>query len=190
MIKTVRDAASLHIPQMTHCARCRADAVGLVGEKTDEKFLQEIKACSQLKPEKKFEIKPPSKEKPYIACASHEGVLVNQHLGEAEKFWVFGEDNKGIKLVDVRKAPSTGNGENRWEELCQSLSDCSYVLVNGVGGNPRKILEKNGLSYHVVEGVIDNVVGSIYQNKSISHLIKREMTKCGDGCSGGSVGCG
>lgn len=189
MVKTVRDAASLHIPQMSHCARCRADDVGLIGEKTNFKFLDEIKKCAAIKIDKNS-IAPPTKEKPNIACASNEGLLVNQHLGEADKFWIFGEDKEGIKLLDVREAPSSGSGKHRWDELCNTLSDCSYILVNGVGGNPRAILEKKGLKYHVVEGVIDNLVGSIYQNKSINHLLKRDMTKCGASCSGSAVGCG
>ena len=189
MTNNVRKLSSEHIKQMSHCARCRADAVGLIGEATDKQFMDEIKSCSKLDLSTP-EILPPAKEKPYIACASQEGVLINQHLGESDRFWVYARDGRKIKLVDIRKAPAAGSGTKRWEDLCEVLSDCSYLLVSGAGGNPRAILERKGLKYHVVEGVIHNVVSSIYEGESINHFIKTSMTKCGEGCSGGAVGCG
>ena len=190
MTKNVRKESGQYMKQMTHCARCRADAVGLLG-KDNVKFLDDIKTCSTLiidRSDKK--IAPPSKERPFIACASREGALINQHLGETDKFWIYKDSNGEAELVDIRRAPDTGSGLKRWEELCNILSDCSYLLTSGVGGNPRTILERSGLKYHVLEGVISNVVSSIYRGESINHLIKRSMTKCGEACSGGGGGCG
>jgi nitrogen fixation protein NifB len=72
------------LPQMTHCARCRADAVGYVGENmtTDQHDALKHYANSSLNPVE-------DDARPFVAVATMEGVLVNQHLGEAERFLVY-----------------------------------------------------------------------------------------------------
>jgi nitrogen fixation protein NifB len=189
MVKKVKSESKKYLPQMSHCARCRADDVGLIGERTGMEFLEQLRSCSRAKPvEEKMDI--PTEEKPFIACTTREGVLINQHLGEAEKLWIYGKENGDIKLVDVRDTPQAGTGNNRWEKICDVLSDCSYLLVNGIGGNPRKVFDNRGLKYRVVEGLVENVIGSIYNKENINHLIKRKMARCGESCSGSAMGCG
>src|ERR1035437_4061688 len=81
MIFKVRTLAQEHIKMMTHCSRCRADAAGLLGQDFKGAFgvLQEF-ASKPIKP---------NEERPYVAVATYEGMLVNMHLGEADKLYVF-----------------------------------------------------------------------------------------------------
>ena len=51
--------------------------------------------------------------RPYVAVASLEGVLVNQHLGEACQVLVYGEKQGRIGLVDTRQTPELGGGTAR-----------------------------------------------------------------------------
>ena len=66
---------------MEHCTRCRADAVGLLGEPEQQP--------GGLDAGLRERIAGPESERPYVAVASMEGILVNQHLGEATRLWIF-----------------------------------------------------------------------------------------------------
>ncbi len=76
MMKT-RNEAEKHLPQMRHCTRCRADAVGLLDDDKTDEMRGCLSACSKLP-------KHAEAKRPYVAVATLEGVLVNQHLGEAQ----------------------------------------------------------------------------------------------------------
>ncbi|MDR0624665.1 MAG: radical SAM protein, partial [Treponema sp.] len=80
-IRAQRILAGKHIPQMAHCARCRADAAGLIGEENSGR-LQKLLAESAV-------VKA-TKEKPYVAAVSMEGLFVNRHLGDAPGIWIYG----------------------------------------------------------------------------------------------------
>ena len=51
-----------------------------------------------------------SAERPYVAVASMEGLLVNQHLGEAASVWVFGKKDGRAELIERRSTPAPGAG--------------------------------------------------------------------------------
>ena len=70
----LRKEAIVFIKQMTHCKRCRADAVGLLGNDQSASLCGTLRACASLKP---VEAKM---DRPYVAVATREGMLINQHL--------------------------------------------------------------------------------------------------------------
>jgi nitrogen fixation protein NifB len=183
MIWKIRKAASQHIPQMSHCARCRADAVGLLGDNTIPDL-------------KNIPINPPisapvSPSRPYLAVTSREGMLINQHLGEAEQVYVYGQAPQGgMELVSVRATPPRGSGDLRWQQLAEILGDCHSLLVNGVGPSPKKALDESGLQVLEVEGLISDAFYAIEAGRSLSHLFKREAFACGTSCEGTGGGCG
>ena len=81
LIQKVRTQASMYLPQMEHCSRCRSDAVGLPGEDRSGEFVDELRRASSTLV---FD-----DSRPCVAVASWEGMLINQHLGEAQQFWIF-----------------------------------------------------------------------------------------------------
>ena len=183
-VAEIRKKASKHIKQMNHCTRCRADAVGLLDEDT---FLDEDINSDIMLPESE---KITSTERPYIAVASMEGVLVNQHLGEADKLLIYKSENGTTVLVEKRDTPSPGGGIERWKQLGVMLKDCNSLLVNGIGINPEQVLTESGLKIFVLDGVIDEAVKRVMDGTDISHLIKRKKFVCGAECAGNSAGCG
>ncbi len=195
MIASVRKAAAEHIPQMHHCTRCRADAVGMLGEKMNEKLMTALKRCETTEPQPKNLIPitaaaPATAGRPNVAVASMEGVLVNQHLGEACQLFIYGKENGGISLLETRETPEPGGGNGRWETLADTIGDCGTLLVSGIGPKPRSVLEKKGIQVMEIEGLIDDAVQSIYSGGSLRHMSKRTMTACGAQCTGGGMGCG
>ncbi|MBM9616816.1 nitrogenase cofactor biosynthesis protein NifB [Desulfobulbus rhabdoformis] len=185
MMNRVRKEAEEYVPQMRHCARCRADAVGLLDNDKTEEFRGCLSSCSQLP-------KPKETVRPYVAVATLEGVLVNQHLGEATRFQIWGEDGQGgYQVVEERPAPATGGGSQRWHNISRLLSDCRAVLVNDLGDSPKEILKKKGVQPVTMAGFIERGLEAVYTGRGLSQLQGR-MRKCSSkgACAGGGNGCG
>ena len=82
----IRKKAARYLPQMLHCKRCRADAVGILGENNSAEIMDKLRECAEL-PEISDETRP------YVAVASLEGVLVNQKLGKAKELLIYGKED-------------------------------------------------------------------------------------------------
>ena len=186
-VNAIRDAAGQHVKQMRHCKRCRADAVGMLGEMPPEELMTTLRNCQHL------EVLEPKGQKvshrPYVAVASLEGVLVNQHMGEAFQVMIYGEKEGRIGLMEVRQTPDPGTGNARWQELATTLSDCRALLVSGVGKHPKEALTKSGITVFECEGVIDEAVRIVFAGESLSHMAVRQPFACGSGCGGNAMGC-
>ena len=187
-VEAIRAASAVHVKQMRHCTRCRADAVGLLGEPADAEMTDTLKACQRLDVSKPWakRVSP----RPCVAVASMEGVLVNQHLGEAEKLLVYGEREGRIELIEARSVPAKGGGMQRWEQMAETLSDCSTLLVSGVGSNPQQVLSAAGIEVLEIEGLIDEALRAVFGGERLNHMVKRSLKACGAGCGGNGLGCG
>lgn len=181
MIHTAREMAGAHLPQMTHCQRCRADACGLLAEGTTQETLEMIQDAANAP------IKP-TEDRPYVAVASREGLLVNQHLGEAELLTIYAEQDGAFNEIETRVTPYPGGGDERWVGLAELTADCRVLLVSGVGPRPTRILEQSGLKVVVMEGLIDEALAHIQSGSEIRSPIRK--SRCGDKCSGDGGGCG
>jgi len=184
IVLPLRKEAKQYMDQMTHCKRCRADAVGLLSEDRSVALCGTLKACSELKP---LEVNVP---RPHVAVATREGILVNQHLGEAKSFQIWGEsDTGGYRFIEEREAPRSGCGPQRWAELAEVLKDCRAVLCAAIGETPRLTLEESGVDAHVVDGFIEDALRFVYEGGDMNAL-KVRRTGLGGGCAGGGGGCG
>tara|TARA_B100000683_G_scaffold248587_1_gene261948 strand:+ start:510 stop:1778 length:1269 start_codon:yes stop_codon:yes gene_type:complete len=180
----LRKEAGEYIEQMTHCKRCRADAVGLLNEDKSTALCGTLQACSKLKP---LEVEM---ARPYVAVATREGMLVNQHLGEAGSFQIWGESDAGtFRMVEERQAPKSGCGPQRWADLANTLSDCRVVLCAAIGETPKMLLEEHGVKSYVVDGFIEDALRFVYEGGDINAL-KVRRSDIGSACSGGGGGCG
>jgi len=181
----IRSQAEEMIPQMKHCTRCRADAVGLLGHDCSHEFRDALVKCSAGCGS--------DKEKPYVAVATLEGALVNLHLGEAHEFQVWGQSDSAFRLVEVRSAPEPGTGPARWVELARLLSDCRAVLVEALGETPKRILREHGVVPVEMSGLIEMGLAAVYNGFDLGPLKgRRKNAGCSSaaGCSGDGGGCG
>ncbi|HSH12268.1 MAG TPA: NifB/NifX family molybdenum-iron cluster-binding protein, partial [Desulfurivibrionaceae bacterium] len=179
----IRAKAEKYLPQMRHCTRCRADAVGLLGEDRTEEFRGCLSACATLPKVASGD------ERPYVAVATQEGVLVNQHLGEAERFQIWARNGANFRLVEERATPESGGGIRRWLRMGKLLGDCRAVLVSGIGDKPREILIKTGVQPVEMNGFIEAGLTAVYDDKKVEQLKARKVKCAGGGCSGGGSGC-
>ena len=181
MMEKVRTESGKYVNQMLHCTRCRADAVGLLGKDMteDDHALLRASAEGPLNP---------GENRPYVAVASMEGLLVNQHLGEAASLSIFEYNNGTMNLIEQRDTPPRGGGDERWKQLAEVLKDCKAVLTNGAGQSPQKILQSNGLKTIIVEGLIEDNLAALYKGQVLKSPVRQ--FKCGANCSGDGTGCG
>lgn len=116
----------------------------------------------------------PSKERPNVAVVSSNGIEVNQHLGQAGKFLIYGPREDGLAcLLEARNAPQAGQGVNRWQEVAAILSDCFILLTASAGETPRRVLAEAGLKLHIaednIEGFVDVLYGGGKKGKKMRH---------------------
>ncbi len=197
LVQTTRINASKWLPQMTHCSRCRADAAGLIGQESAYDVLSEIRKFQQMgkdqipRAELTIESEANKPERPYIAVASREDMLVNLHLGEANRISIFEEtDGIGWQLLEHRLTPPAGYGDKRWEVLGSSLADCQALFVASVGQRPVEVLKDYGLPVFKVEGLITDICEAYSKQKSMERYYRNEGHACGIACSGTGAGCG
>ncbi len=179
MVEAIQKATGQYLPQMMHCSRCRADAAGIIGEINSREMMQKLAEAAALP-------RNPEEKRPCIAVSSLDGIMINQHLGEAERFLIYGiESNSGeYVLVDSRKAPPAGEGKDRWEMLAATLIDCRAVLVNGAGSSPIKVMNAHGIDVLVLDGAIENAVYACFGKEKLSDRVKiNPLNACGPSCS-------
>ncbi len=171
-----------HIKQMSHCARCRADAVGLLGQQNSLEVQKLLDEASRNKP---------SKTKPYVAVASKEGLFVNQHLGEATQLWVFGLVDNEVRLMDTRRTPHSGGGDERWDDMAKTFSDCFTILSGGFGPAPEKILSDRGITLVAAQCLIEDAAKTLLEGNELPKVYQKTAGLCGKGaaCSGTGQGC-
>jgi nitrogen fixation protein NifB len=184
MINRLRKEASEYIEQMTHCRRCRADAVGLLSNDKSGCLSGTLQACSKLTP---LNLEA---GRPFVAVASREGMLINQHLGEAKSFYIWGQSADGYRLIEERPAPTSGCGPKRWDELAAVLKDCRAVLCAAVGETPRLALEESGIACHAISGFIETALEAVYTGGNIEALSGRRGGIAGGCCTGTGLNCG
>jgi nitrogen fixation protein NifB len=180
----LRRQTAAFLPQMLHCTRCRADAVGLLGDAQNAELIELLQTTAAGPAN-------PNEKRPYVALASHEGVLINQHVGEAARFWVFEPQPGGPPaLVETRDAPETGGGATRWYELAELLHDCRAVFTSAVGQTPRRILEQHGIRVIEAVGVASDAIAAWSATGQVPRGMQKLFQGCGSACAGPGTGCG
>jgi nitrogen fixation protein NifB len=182
-LKEVRAKTGEFLPQMLHCTRCRADAAGLLGEAQAPELVELLQATA-AGPANPFE------RRPYVALASHEGLLINQHVGEASHFWIFEPQPGGAPaLVEKREAPERGGGATRWYELAELMRDCKALFASSVGPTPRRVLEQHGIRVIEAVGLAAEAISVWSATGQAPRGMQKLFQGCGRGCSGSGQGC-
>jgi len=193
-IRELKEKIAKILPVMSHCTRCRADAVGYLGAAANEEDRQLLtqaagrtaagvgEAPAHPGPVAKLSGK-------YAAVATREGLLVDQHLGEAMTLTIYTLEDGKVKQVSRRDTPPSGGGDQRWEALAAGLNDCAVLLVSGIGPRPRQILTDAGVDVRQVEGLIDEIVPRALAGDGLKTYCVQSR-KCGEACQGNGTGCG
>jgi MoaA/NifB/PqqE/SkfB family radical SAM enzyme len=148
----VRRRMAAILPQMRHCAQCRADAVGNV--LNERPVFVENGTVLPLPP-------PACAERDgdftggrtfRFAVASRGGYLVDLHFGHAEEMLIYDASGSSIRFTERRAVgrycpgkEGCGDPRARMERMLSILSDCHAVLALRIGDEPRRKLAEKGI---------------------------------------------
>jgi nitrogenase molybdenum-iron protein alpha/beta subunit/MoaA/NifB/PqqE/SkfB family radical SAM enzyme len=168
----LRKTCETTLRQMYHCKQCRADAVGLLGDDQSIRFRDDALLAPITPPfaEEAARVAKPIK----IAVASKSGVLVDQHFGNAELFYIYESDGLKSRLVETRSTRSPGEAGSVCDARCggkpgkvdngkitraiDAVADCRGVLALRIGDLPSQKLKERGISAFSTYENIDKAV--------------------------------
>ena len=117
--------------------------------------------------------------------------MINQHIGEASRFWIFEPQPNGPPvLVETRDAPEAGGGSTRWYDLAELLQDCKAVFTSAVGQSPRRVLEQQGIRVIEAVGLASDAIAAWNATGQVPRGMQKLFQGCGSGCAGPGTGCG
>jgi len=154
-ITAMRKKCEGHMKQMYHCRQCRADAVGTLDN--DESINYQMKQAANVTVIKK--------ERQRFAVATKSGMLVDQHFGHAQEFYIYESDGKTANFIEKRNVDKYCNGPDvcedkvdKIESILQTIKDCNAVLALRVGESPSRRLEALGIRIVVTYDRIEEAV--------------------------------
>jgi nitrogen fixation protein NifB len=115
-------------------------------------------------------------------------MLINQHLGEAERLAIYAKAPDNFELIAVRETPPRGDGDTRWEALAALLHDCRAVVVSAAGRKPSEFLASRGIRVLEMEGMVADGLEIAFAGQDVPVYLKKPL-RCGTGCGGSSNGC-
>lgn len=113
-----------------------------------------------------------------IAVASSDGIVVNQHFGHADSFYIYkATDDKAEFTGEIRRAEPvcrTGNHDDgRLNENLRLLSDCNYLLVQKIGAEAAAAAERLGISPYEIPDIIDISINKLLSYEKVQNLFTK-----------------
>jgi nitrogenase cofactor biosynthesis protein NifB len=115
----------------------------------------------------------------FFAVASKNGVLVDEHFGHAESFYIYRWDGEKAELLEKRPVArqycgsdargcssdasgcggaEAGAGHGKFEAILGAVSGCQVVLVMRIGEAPRQLLAEHGIRVVMTYDYIEEAV--------------------------------
>lgn len=101
-----------------------------------------------------------------IAVASTDGEKVDEHFGQANRFWIYDVSGSAHSLIMVRNVRPLSTGDRnhpfdsaRMRELMEVLHDCERVYCTKIGDRPRRELEAAGITPVISTDPIASITG-------------------------------
>lgn len=110
-----------------------------------------------------------------VAAASSDGIVVNQHFGRADTFYIYEVAGTGnCRFLETRIVTPVCNGGNHNEErLCSNISkfkDCKYILVSRIGMGAANVMEQSGIVPMELPGMIEESIDKLITYEQLQNL--------------------
>ena len=118
-----------------------------------------------------------SEEKHYkVAVASSDGIVVNQHFGRADTFYIYevAETGQCRQLETRTVTPICNRGEhddNALQDNMSKFQDCRYLLVSRIGTGAANAAEQLGITPMELPGMIEESIGRVITYKELQNLL-------------------
>ncbi|MDR1288584.1 MAG: nitrogenase cofactor biosynthesis protein NifB [Treponema sp.] len=173
-ITEIRKSCEAILPQMYHCRQCRADAAGTLDNDLSRFFGKaerspEIPGCPSDSAAAGLAAAGPAepeKSTGLFAVASKDGMLVDQHFGHTENFYMYQYKNGQVVFLERREVSRYCSGPDdcgkKHEELIDSIiktiEGCSAVITMRIGEMPKRRLEEKGISVFMTYDYVTDAV--------------------------------
>ncbi|MBE6906625.1 MAG: nitrogenase cofactor biosynthesis protein NifB [Ruminococcaceae bacterium] len=155
-ISEIRNKCSVDLKQMYHCRQCRADAIGMLDNDVSIEFRG---GCGTGEEQAALPVKK-------YAVASKSGMLVDQHFGHADTFYIYESDGTTARFVEKRQVNHYCTGkedclddkQSKMDLILSTVADCSGVLALRIGNAPLEKLESKGIKAVTTYDRIENAV--------------------------------
>ncbi|WHH56961.1 nitrogenase cofactor biosynthesis protein NifB [Petroclostridium sp. X23] len=177
-VTEMRKKCEVDLKQMYHCRQCRADAIGTLGNDCSAHFRG--KCGSAQKCTSSSQESPIAENIKYkFAVASKSGMLIDQHFGHAEEFYIYEFNSGEVNFLEKRTVSKYCTGKEECEEreektqkVIRTVSDCDGVIVLRIGYEPQKKLENLGIQviqmYEEVEKGVIKAVEQMQKEKKVA----------------------
>lgn len=113
-----------------------------------------------------------------IAVASSDGIVVNQHFGRADRFFICEvTDDGGYSFIETRTVTPVCNcGNHDDKHLTENLlkiQDCKYLLVSKIGIGASMRAEQLGITPMEIPDMIEKSIQKVISFEQIQNLFER-----------------
>lgn len=110
-----------------------------------------------------------------VAAASSDGIVVNQHFGRADTFYIY--EVAGIsnyRFLETRSVtPVCNGGDHNEEHLLGNISkfkDCRYILASRIGRGAANRMEQSGVMPMELPGMIEESLDQLAVYEQLQQL--------------------
>ncbi|AGN84238.1 NifB/NifX family molybdenum-iron cluster-binding protein [Enterobacter sp. R4-368] len=95
-----------------------------------------VKACLRGELPAHLQVQETQSRRPQLVVAfcSQDGLTINGHFGQGRLFFIYGFDDQGGWLHDLRRYPSHPQNQEPNEIRAQLLHDCHLLFCEAIGG--------------------------------------------------------
>lgn len=110
-----------------------------------------------------------------VAIASSDGIVVNQHFGRADAFYIYEVEETGkYRLLEIRTVTPVCNrgnhSDNELRDNVSRLKDCKYILVSRIGLGAANVVEQFGITPMELPGMIEEALGKLNTYEQLQNL--------------------
>lgn len=110
-----------------------------------------------------------------VAAASSDGIVINQHFGRADTFYIYEVAGAGkYRFLEIRTVTPVCHGGNHSDkELCENISrfkDCKYILVSRIGMGAANMVEQSGITPMELPGMMEESLDKLITYDQLQNL--------------------
>lgn len=122
-----------------------------------------------------LEREPSDSETYKVAVASSDGIVVNQHFGRADSFYIYEvAEADEYRLLETRAVmPVCNRRDHDDDQLINNvdkLQDCKYILVSRIGSGAANIVEQFGIIPMELPGIIGESIEKLIKYRKLQNL--------------------
>ncbi len=158
------------LPQSYYCKPCNPATV----ETLSSKISVEFKDCADCL--KRDEMTSVSVSYRFAVCSKN-GKLIDQHFGQATKFYIYDYKDDVVTFVETRpteqycKGSQDEKAAGRIYKLIKAIEDCNCVICMRIGACPSNALQEKDIdiytTYNLIEEGLKEAVFRLYTNSPI-----------------------